>query len=149
MKFAWCAVAVLSVCGLVSAEDAATTSAPATHAAPASAGTLKSTDQEALKSAVGKSAVVIGGVASVSTSPSGSINFINFKGHAKGDFTGIIKKEDLENVNKGFDGDVAKALKGKEIELSGVITDYKGTPQIEVTKPEQIKIVAKEEKPKE
>jgi DNA/RNA endonuclease YhcR with UshA esterase domain len=147
MKAAFALAVVLCASVPILAEEPATTSAPAS--APAFAGTFPASDAKAIKDALGKSAVITGSVASVTSPQSGSIYFINFKGNERGQFTGIIKKEHLEAVNKGFDGDVAKALKGKEIELSGVLTSYRDTPQIEVTKPDQIKIVAKPETKKE
>jgi DNA/RNA endonuclease YhcR with UshA esterase domain len=60
----------------------------------------------------------------------------------------VVKKENLEAVNGGFDGDVASAVKGKTVIITGTISLYREKPQIDIAKPEQIKIQA-DEAPKE
>jgi DNA/RNA endonuclease YhcR with UshA esterase domain len=122
------------------------TAAFAADTAPASApARISVKDTDALKAAVGKGVVVFGEISRVSPSPSGSLTFINFKDLQRGDFSAIIKKENKEALDKAFDGDVAKAIKGKSVELSGTVIDYQGRPEIDITKPEQLKIVAKTE----
>jgi hypothetical protein len=116
--------------------------APASAAAPVG---ISVTATDALKAATGKEVTVIGEVSRIAPSPTGSLTFINFKELQRGDFSAIIKKENKEAVDKGFDGDVAKALKGKTVELTGTMLDYQGRPEIEISRPEQIKIVAKAE----
>ena len=121
------------------APTSATASAPAS--APAIAGRFAVKDTDGLKIATGKEATVFGEISRISPSPSGSLTFVNFKGLQRGDFSVIIKKENKDVIDKAFDGDLTKALKGKSVEITGVILDYQGHPEIEVTKPGQIKIV--------
>ena len=64
---------------------------------------------------------------------------INFEG-ANRDFTVVVPKASMGAVNGGFDGDVEAAVKGKTIDVTGVIKLYKDKPEIEVTKPDQIKV---------
>lgn len=96
------------------------------------------TEKAAILKAVGSHATITGKVSRTNAIP--AITFINFAGTERGDFTVIVKADSLDAVNKGFNGDVAAAVDGKKITVTGTITKYRETPQIEVTKPEQITI---------
>lgn len=106
---------------------------------PAADTVIEATDQEALKAAAGETVTVHGKVATAGATRSGSIFFINFEG-ANRNFAVVIKKEHLEAVNGGFNGDLAAAVKGKSINVTGEIKLYKDKPEIEVTTPDQIKV---------
>ena len=61
-----------------------------------------------------------------------------------------ITKENADAVNAGFEGDVKKGLEGKTISLTGEVKMFRDSPQIEISKPDQIKVEAeKEENPAE
>ena len=60
--------------------------------------TLQANDHEGIKAAVGKVVAVTGRVQNVGRTRSGSISFINFTGNQRGQFVGIIKKENLAGV---------------------------------------------------
>lgn len=101
------------------------------------------TDKAAILKAVGSHAVITGKVSSTNAIP--SITFIDFAGNQRGDFAVIIKEEYLDAVNKAFTGGVEAAIKNKKIKVTGIITKYNTTPQIEVTKPDQITILSEKE----
>jgi DNA/RNA endonuclease YhcR with UshA esterase domain len=96
---------------------------------------------DAAKDNVGKEAVVSGTVAEISKAQ----NLIRLnldKAFPNQPFTAIIF---ARNTN-GF-GDL-EALKGKKIEVSGKITEYRGRPQIILTSTNQLKLVEAEKEKK-
>ena len=128
------------------AEDKKKDEAPAATAPAASGETIDAVDIEKIKAAVGKTVTVKGACSGVFVARSGRI-LINFVG-ANRDFVGMITKENADAVNAGFSGDVAKALQGNNVSLTGEVKLYRESPQIEITKPDQIKVeVVKGESP--
>jgi hypothetical protein len=97
-----------------------------------------------LKEMIGTMVTVRGKVREVFVPQSGSVSIFNFEGIDRRAFNVVIPKANLEAVNAGFDGDVAKAVKDQTITITGAIADYRGNPQIQLTKPEQLKIEKKE-----
>ena len=144
------------------AQDAAAPAAPTTPPAsqpgttqPASGDVIDVKDFAKLKEMEGKTVTVRGTVSDTFTPSSGSITILNFEGLKRRDFNVVIRKANLEAVNVGFGGDVTAAVKGHTITVTGPITLYKarnsteGNPQIDVSKPEQIKVEPGEAKPAE
>ena len=144
------------------AQDAAAPAAPANPPAsqpgttqPASGDVIDVKDFAKLKTMEGKTVAVRGTVSEVFTPASGSVTILNFDGIKRRDFNVVIRKANLEAVNAGFNDDVAAAVKGHTITVTGPITLYKarnaaeGNPQIDVSKPEQIKVEPGEPKPAE
>lgn len=108
---------------------------------PAAAGPFEAGDHSAIAQAIGKKATIRGKISSVS-SPSKSITFLNFEGNPRGKFVGIVRKADLDAVTAGLKGTGLKqALEGHTVELTGVLTSYRGTPQIEVRSAEQVRVL--------
>ena len=97
-----------------------------------------------LKEMIGTTVTVRGKVKEVFVPQSGSVSIFNFDGISRRDFNVVIPKANLEDVNKAFDGDVAKAVKDQTITVTGAVADYRGNPQIQLTKPEQLKVEKKE-----
>src|SRR5690348_6617947 len=110
------------------AEDAAT-SKPSTQPAGA---VIEVKDAAKLKEMVGTEVTVRGKVSEVFVPKSASVSIMNFEGINRRDFNAVVPKAALEAVNGGFDGDFAKAVKGQTITVSGKVTDFKGSPQINV-----------------
>jgi DNA/RNA endonuclease YhcR with UshA esterase domain len=107
-------------------------------------------DSEALNALMGKDkeATVEGTVSNANWSRSGSIFFINFKEAKTSKFSAVFFKKNKEAIEKAFDGDVPKALKGGKIQVTGKIIQYpkdNGHPEIVIDKPEQIKVIEKPE----
>jgi hypothetical protein len=97
-----------------------------------------------LKEMIGTTVTVRGKVREVFVPQSGSVSIFNFEGIDRRAFNVVIPKANLEAVNAGFDGDVAKAVKDQTITITGAIADYRGNPQIQLTKPDQLKVEKKE-----
>lgn len=112
---------------------------PPVPAVPAEAPVrLESTDVAGLKAALGKPVVVRGKVGKT-RAWEGGITFINLAGG----FTVVCFKKNLANFPEPPD----KTCAGKTIEVSGKLTEHKGKLQIEISKPEQIKVLDEVEPP--
>jgi hypothetical protein len=131
------------------AEDAAT-SQPSTKPAGE---VIDVKDFAKLKEMIGSEVTIRGKVSEVFVPQSATVSIFNFEGLPRRGFNVVVPKANLEAVNKGFDGDVAAAVKGKTITVTGKVADYRGNPQIQLTTPEQLKIEkpaeGEAEKPKE
>jgi len=98
-----------------------------------------------LKDMVGTEVTIRGKVTEVFVPNSGNISIFNFEGIGRRDFNVVVRKANLDAVNGGFDGDVAKAVKDQTVSVTGKVALYRENPQIQLEKPEQLKI----EKPTE
>ena len=109
-------------------------------------------DKEKLKDLIGKDVTVRGKVIEVFVSNRTGITILNFFPQPdRRLFNVVIDKANLEAVNAAHGGDVGAAVRDTTILVTGTVAEYRGNPQIAVTKPEQIKIdpAAKDEAPKE
>ena len=137
-------------CTLVASGQDAATSQPSTKPAGE---IIEVKDAAKLKEMIGTEVTVRGKVSEVFVPRSGTVSIFNFEGLERRAFNVVVPKANLEAVNAGFEGDVAAAVKGKTITVTGTVADYRGNPQIQLTKPEQLKIEkaadGEAEKPKE
>lgn len=148
---------VLLVCVLLNgsllAQDAPPAPAPSTRPATTAPATPIDVvaEKDKLKELIGQEATVRGKVVEVFVPRSGSVTILNFfSGQDRRLFNVVIDKAYLEPVNAGHGGDVAAAVQDQTVLVTGMVSEYRGNPQIKVDKPEQIKIEpAKEEKPTE
>ncbi len=102
---------------------------------------LEASEREAIRRSIGREAAVMGRVQSV-RSPGGKITFLNFAGSPRGEFVGIIRTANLPTLLEGFGvKDLKDALEGRNVELRGVITSFRGTPQIEVSSAAQLRVL--------
>ena len=97
-------------------------------------------DSAKLKDMIGTEVTVRGKVSEVFVPRSGTVSIFNFEGIDRRAFNVVVPKANLDAVNAGFDGDVAAAVKGQTITVTGAVADYRGNPQIQLTKPEQLKV---------
>lgn len=104
-------------------------------------GTLQADDHPAIRAAVGSVMAVQGKVSFVGQTRSGSMFFINFSGNPRGEFLGIVKKENCEAVVGALGADLKSALAGRNIELRGEIVLYKEIPEIIITDGSQLKVI--------
>jgi hypothetical protein len=84
---------------------------------------------------VGKEGTLRGTVAKVYTPKSGAVMILNFARDYKTAVTAVVKKSNFDkfpNLDK---------LEGAEIIVSGKFADFKGATEVEITSPDQIKIV--------
>ena len=114
---------------------------------PAKGETIEASDADGLKAVVGETVTVHGKVSGTFLPKSGSVLLINFDGASR-NFTVAVPKASMDDVNAGFNGDLAEAVKGKSLNVTGEVKLYKGKPEMEVTKPDQIKIEGAEEEKK-
>ena len=142
MKYPFALALVALALALPAFADAPTTatSQPASTEPSTQPVTLQATDKEAIAKAIGSKATITGTVSRTNWY-NDSILFINFKDTKRGDFTVIAKADNREALDKAFAGDLAKAVDGKKISVTGTIVKFRTTPQIEITAPDQLTIV--------
>ena len=104
---------------------------------------ILATDREALVSRAGTKVKVRGRVARVGALADGRMTFINFVGHGREGFVGIVRSSVLPSFAHVFPNGLEGALVGKDVLLEGVITLYRGIPQIELKSPAQLRIEQK------
>ena len=103
-------------------------------------------DFEKIKAEEGQTVSVKGTVKEVFTPRSGARKLVNYEEIGRSDFNVMIPKEAFDALNAAHNGDFDAAVKGKTITVTGRVSLYREHPQIEVTKPEQIKIEGEEAK---
>ena len=93
-----------------------------------------STTSKSASKNIGKNAAVKGYVADVFKNA--KVAYLNFDGKfPKNSFSAVVFKGDFSTF-----GDLNR-YRGKTVEVSGIITEYKGKPQIILKDPSQLKIV--------
>ena len=124
-------------CTLSAAAQDAATSQPSTNPAGE---VIEVKDFAKLKEMIGTEVTVRGKVTEVFVPRSATVSIFNFEGIDRRAFNVVVPKANLDAVNASFDGDVAAAVKGRTITVTGTVADYRGNPQIQLTKPEQLKV---------
>lgn len=140
--FAFFAPLVLIFAPLAPAEEKPTEAAeaaePAKDSAPVAPQTekivLKSTDRDGLKAAIDKTATVTGKVQRANPWD-GGITFLNLEGG----FTVVCFKKNYGKFPSPPDQLYAR---GKTIEVTGKVRLHKDRPEIEITGPDQVKVIA-------
>jgi DNA/RNA endonuclease YhcR with UshA esterase domain len=84
---------------------------------------------------VGKTGTFKGTVAALFSPRTGTVLILNFDAKYKSALTAVVKRTDF-----GKFPELAK-LEGKQVLVTGPFTDFRGATQIELTSPDQIKIV--------
>jgi DNA/RNA endonuclease YhcR with UshA esterase domain len=90
---------------------------------------------------MGKLVAVEGAVTEAEWSASGKVLRIKFEGSDKSHFLAIIFQPQREEFDKAYSGDVAKALTHATIHVEGVLTPYKGSPEIVIKAATQLKLI--------
>jgi hypothetical protein len=101
---------------------------------------LEATDSGALISRAGTRVKVRGRVARIGALPDGQMTFINFGDRGRDGLVGIVRARFLPRFADRFPNGLKSALVGKHVLLEGVITLYRGIPQIELENPAQLRI---------
>jgi DNA/RNA endonuclease YhcR with UshA esterase domain len=133
-------------------EDAAGTKPAATQPSTQSS-RVDVTKKDQIEAAVGKDeVVVVGTVEKTRWTASGKTFIVTFKDGPE-DFRAVGYGKNREALDAAFGGDIAKALEGKQVEITGKVAKYegsvenwKGLTQIAINKPEQVKVVGEEKK---
>ena len=106
---------------------------------------LMATDREALVARAGSRAKVRGRVSRIGELRNGRLTFINFSGNPRDGFVGVVGLAARARLSKQFPQGLHNALLEKDIVLEGVITLYRGSPQIELASPGQLQIASSNE----
>lgn len=97
-------------------------------------------ETETLRARAGQQTVVTGEIARVGVGPTGVVHFLNFKGVTRGGFVAVVKKGNITAFTEKFGPDFPFSLAGKRVTVSGPVTLYENTPQIELLSPDQIAV---------
>jgi DNA/RNA endonuclease YhcR with UshA esterase domain len=106
-------------------------------------------EKDKLKELIGQDVTMRGKVVEVFVSNRSGITILNFFPAAERRlFNAVIDKANLDAINAANGGDVGAAVKDQTVLITGTVSDYRGSPQIKIEKPEQLKVepAAKEEK---
>ena len=98
---------------------------------------VDASDVELLRRLENQEIRVRGKVERVGRSPSGHLIFINFS-KGRGGFTAIVRRTEHITFEAHLGGPAEKVLPGKDLTLLGVITLYRGEPQMEIAGEENI-----------
>jgi endonuclease YncB( thermonuclease family) len=101
---------------------------------------LMATAREALVSRAGTNVKVRGRVSRVGALPDGRLTFINFSANRREGLVAVIRANALRRFSNQFPTGLKSALVDKNVLLEGVITLYRGSPQIELESPAQLRI---------
>lgn len=108
---------------------------------------VDATKKDQIDAAVGKNVVVSGTIASATWTASGKTLQVMFK-DGPDDFRMIAYGKNREALDKAFGGDIAAALTGKRVEISGKLKKYAGSVEkwkkytdLYVGKADQIKVI--------
>jgi tRNA A-37 threonylcarbamoyl transferase component Bud32 len=96
------------------------------------------TARDEIKALLGKEATVEGEVGRVGESKNGQVRYLNFVGAARGDLSLVFF---LRSDEKEFTMENLERYVGKTIRASGLISDYQGMLQMEISGFDQIKIL--------
>jgi hypothetical protein len=102
---------------------------------PAVEKALAANDLPAIQKLVGKTGAFKGTVVKVFTSRNNSIVILNFAKNYKEAATAVLKPEHYAKFPN------MQSLKDKTVLVTGKVISYQERPEIELTKPEQIKII--------
>ena len=90
---------------------------------------------------VGRVAFVSGRIVRVGSA--GRVNFLNFDTERDGKFTGIVYGPFLDR----FPGSLKDLYEGKHVRMKGLVTTFAGRPQVQVTSPDQIRVLESPDQP--
>lgn len=102
---------------------------------------IAASDTAALRAQLGKPAVVSGKITSAKVSSTGRVLRVVFEDTRQSGFNAVIFERNFKIFRDRFGDDLNAALAGKSVELTGVVEEYRGAPQIILGNPEQIKIL--------
>ncbi|MCC5850834.1 MAG: hypothetical protein JJU29_22320 [Verrucomicrobia bacterium] len=68
------------------------------------------------------------------------VMLITFREREEG-FLAVVFAGNRRKLNEAFGGDMAKALGGKSVRISGTVSEYRSRPQIVIDEPEQLSIL--------
>lgn len=99
-------------------------------------------DRERIRSALGTEITVEGRIANIGESETRSILFLNFESVGRGGFTVIVRQGTLAGDFHRYDADFAKRFVGKQVRVTGEVSQFQGIPQMQVFAPSQIEVLS-------
>ena len=97
--------------------------------------------KDKLQDLIGNEVAIRGKVVEVFVPRSGSVTIFNFfTGADRRAFNVVIDNAYVDAVNAAHGGDVAAAVKDQTIVVTGTVSEYRGSTQLKIDKPEQLKI---------
>jgi DNA/RNA endonuclease YhcR with UshA esterase domain len=96
---------------------------------------LKATDLAGAKKLIGKEAAFEGTVASVYTPKGNGLLILNFDKNYRNALTAVLRSKNYADFPD------MQTLKGKRVLVTGKFEDYKGSAELVLTKPDQIKLI--------
>jgi hypothetical protein len=108
---------------------------------------VDATDKDAIAGHMGQEVVVVGEIATAAWSASGKVMNIDFKGADQSRLLAVVFERNRKTLDEMFNGDLATALSGAKVRLTGRLQEYggrderwKGRPQIIIERSSQITI---------
>lgn len=102
---------------------------------PAVAKALKASDLAGAKKQIGKESAFEGTVVKVFSPKTNGIVILNFDKNFRNALTAVLRTKSYAAFPD------MQSLKGKRVLITGKLEDYQGQPQIQLTKPEQVKLI--------
>jgi DNA/RNA endonuclease YhcR with UshA esterase domain len=97
---------------------------------------LKASDLAGAKKLVGKDGAFEGTVVKVFSPKTNGLVILNFDKNYKNALTAVLRVKSYASFPD------MQTLKGKHVLITGKFEDYKGSTEIQLTKPEQVKLIA-------
>lgn len=97
---------------------------------------LKASDLAGAKKLVGKDGTFEGTVAALFTPKGNGLVILNFDKNYRNALTAVVRSKSFAAFPD------LKELKGKRVLITGKFEDYQGRPEVVLTKPEQLKLIA-------
>jgi hypothetical protein len=108
---------------------------------------IAANDSKAIARAMGQPATVEGVVNTAFWSATGRVMNIEFVDVRPDGFYCAMFATQREQMDASFGGNMAGALSGARVQISGTITSYRDRPQIIIAEPEQIRVIAPSTRP--
>ena len=125
-RFKLAMMLIVAMCGFVRAEEPAV---------------IDVSDKAAISAAMGKDVIVKGTVSSAEWSASGKVMNISFENTQESGMRAALFQKKKEEFDAAFGGDLAKALTGAKVRISGKLQEFRDKPEIVLNLPSQLTIV--------
>jgi DNA/RNA endonuclease YhcR with UshA esterase domain len=96
---------------------------------------VKATDLDGARGLIGKEGAFEGTVLRVADSPTNTIVFINFGKRRNTAITAVVKSAAFSKFPD------LKKLEGKRVLITGKVSDFEGSPEVDLTEASQVKVI--------
>ncbi len=108
---------------------------------PGTFGVLDAGDESRIRASVGQIVTIRGRIGRIGQTSSGSITFLNFESNERGEFVVIVREAFLPDIQRSIPNGLEAGLQGRIVEVTGPVILYQQTPQIELTSPDQVRVI--------